>query len=402
MNNKRVLFMLLSLLIVLLLLSAGYAAAQDGSNGGERQPAAPEAPELSSNYIPIQGQLLDSNGDPLDGDFVATFRFYGVFTEGTPFCEVSRTITVDQGLFSTFVDGSGCRIDGRALYLGVQVEGDEEMTPRMYVDNVPYAWSLRPGAVISSSLNNGSILHIENWGETGRGLRSYAMATSSVNYGIVGASRSPDGYGGFFYNNGGGIGLSGQTDAASGAGVLASGIDSGADLILGGNANTGAGDDGIITSDPNYASSDMVLKVNDTLRIDLDNDADGEDADFEIRNGADALIFDVDESGAVIFGGAGIAAFPRPAYDSGLVGVTAGGTQTLNHGLGGNIDNYVVDLTCQHATYGRHIWGLGGDVTAGGFYGVFWRNLTTSAITVERATNDGECPQVRVRIWMYP
>jgi hypothetical protein len=36
------------------------------------------------------------------------------------------------------------------------------------------------------------------------GLRSYAMSQTGVNYGIVGASRSPSGFGRYFYNNGGG------------------------------------------------------------------------------------------------------------------------------------------------------------------------------------------------------
>jgi len=37
------------------------------------------------------------------------------------------------------------------------------MTPRQYVDNVPYAWGLRPGAIISATMGNNAILHIENW-----------------------------------------------------------------------------------------------------------------------------------------------------------------------------------------------------------------------------------------------
>jgi hypothetical protein len=338
----------------------------------------------------------------LDGTQDLTFRIYGQYSGGSPFCEVSKPVQVDNGLFSTFFGASGCSIDGRQLYLGIEVGSDGEMAPRQYIDNVPYAWSLRPGAVISDSLASDSILHIENWGSGGRGLRSYAMATSGANYGVVGASRSPGGYGGYFYNNNGGVGLFGQSQLASGAGVRAQGTDSGADLVLGGNADTTSGDDGILVSDPEYVSSDIIIKANDTVRIDLDNDNNGEDADFEIRDGADTLIFDVDESGMVTYGGPGVFAFPRPAYDSGWVSVSAGSTEGLNHNLGGNADNYVVDLNCKHPGYGVHNWGVGGDVTSGGFYGAFWLNLTNTDITVERATNDGECPQVRVRIWVYP
>lgn len=398
-------FMLGSLLtggLILALLFSGLALAQEPDPDVSPRMLSPDAPDASSRYIPIQGRLTDDSGNPLNGTYNVTFRLYGTYTGGTALCEDSRGVTVTNGLFSTNMDGLGCPIDGRQLYLSVQVAGDSEMTPRQFIDNVPYAWSLRPGAVISSSLGSNATLHIENWGAGGRGLRVYAMDETSTNYGIVGASRSSNGYGGYFYNNGGGVGLYASSSEAGNPAIIAKGVDSGADLVLGTNANTGVGDDGVLTSDLDYASSDIVIKANDTVRIDLDNDGDGEDADFEIRDKDGILLFDVDESGAVIYGGDGRAAFPRPAYDSGWVSVSAGGSVDLNHNLGGNVDNYVVDLTFKHPSYGVHQFGYGGDVTSGGFYGSWWQNLTTSSITIERATNDGECPEVRVRIWLYP
>jgi len=398
-------FMLGSLLILgllLVLLFNGFALAQGPESDPAPRPLSPDVPDVSSRYIPIQGRLSDASGRPLNGTFNLTLRLYGSYTGGTALCSDSRGAVVTDGLFSTFMDANGCPIDGRLLYLSVQVGSDPEMAPRQFIDNVPYAWGLRPGAVISGSLASSAVLHIENWGAGGRGLRVYAMDQTSTNYGIVGASRSPAGYGGYFYNNGGGVGLYAFSSAASGPGILAKGIDSGPDIVLGGNENTGVGDDGILASDPDYVSSDIILKSNDTVRIDLDNDASEEDADFEIRDRNDTLIFNVDESGTVTYGGSGIAAFPRPAYDSGWVSVSAGHTVELTHNLGGDVDNYVVDLSFKHPTEGVHQFGYGGDVTSGAFYGSFWRNLTTSSITVERATNDLDCPQVRVRIWLYP
>ena len=92
-------------------------------------------------------------------------------------------------------------------------------------------------------------------------------------------------------------GVYGRTDSADSAGVYAMGKDSGADLILGGNADTSAGDDGAIYSDPEYTSSDIFLISNDGVAIVLDKNGDGEDADFEIRDKDNKLIFNVDESG---------------------------------------------------------------------------------------------------------
>ena len=48
----------------------------------------------------------------------------------------------------------------------------------------------------------------------------------------------------------------------------------------------------------------------------------------------------------------------RPAYDSGWVSVDQGGRADLEHDLGGNVDNYIVDLQFQgtgginNTTYG--------------------------------------------------
>lgn len=398
-------FLFGSLLLTGLILTfwfAGLARAQEPQPGPDRLTLGPDAPDVHSDFIPIQGVLTDAAGNPLDGDFPVTYRLYGDYYSTTPLCTKTSLLEVDQGLFTGYMNAAGCPIDGRILFLGIQVGEDAEMTPRQYIDNVPYAWSLRPGAVISDTLASTSILHIENWGSGGRGLRSYAMDQGSVNFGVVGASRSSTGYGGYFYNNGGGIGLYASSSAAANPALIASGTDSGPDIILGGNADTGVGDDGVLASDPAYVSSDILIKANDTVRVDLDNDGDGEDADFEIRDKDDTLLFDVDDSGAVVFGGPGIAAFPRPAYDSGWVTIAAGNSIALTHNLGGNVDNYVVELTFKHPTYGVHHFGYGADVTVGGFYGGYWRNLTTSQITIERATDDGECPQMRVRIWMYP
>ena len=167
-----------------------------------------------SGYIPVQGRLTDDSGNPLDGDYSVTFRLYGVSSGGTALCEDTRSVSVDNGLFSDYFKGCG-EIDGKQLYLGIQVEDDPEMTPRRYVDNMPYAWSLRPGAVISHTTSN-AIVHIENWHESGRGLRAYAMATSGTNWGVVGASRSSEGYGGYFFNNGNGTALYGESTASGG------------------------------------------------------------------------------------------------------------------------------------------------------------------------------------------
>jgi hypothetical protein len=81
------------------------------------------------------------------------------------------------------------------------------MSDRQAILPVPYALSLRPGANISGTLSSDAILHAENWATTGRGLRGWARAGSGVNYGVIGGSWSPDGFGGYFDNDAGGYAL---------------------------------------------------------------------------------------------------------------------------------------------------------------------------------------------------
>jgi len=145
-----------------------------------------------------------------------TFRLYDVDTGGTALCSDTNSVTVTNGLFNSEVWGN-CQDDitGQQLYLSIQVGSDAEMAPRQPIYAVPYAWSLRPGANIIGAITSGPVVHIENSATTGRGLRVYATDTTSVNYGVVGASTSPNGYGGFFYNNAAGIGLWGYSNATA-------------------------------------------------------------------------------------------------------------------------------------------------------------------------------------------
>lgn len=63
---------------------------------------------------------------------------------------------------------------------------------------------------------------------------------------------------------------------------------------MGGSSDSS--DDGRITSDPAYASSDLFLLSNDAVQIDLDNNND-ETGSFWILNGANTTVFAVNENG---------------------------------------------------------------------------------------------------------
>ncbi|MCD4749826.1 MAG: hypothetical protein K8R59_10680 [Thermoanaerobaculales bacterium] len=196
-------------LAVVMILGAPCGSAQAQDN----EPWNMHAVEGVVNVIPVQGRLATSTGAPLNGLYNVTFRFYDALNGGDLLCDDQDTLTIDNGLFNAEVNWcTSSDISGQALYLSIEVGTDGEMDPRLAVYPVPYAFTLRPGAQILDTRSNDALLHIENDAESGRALRAYAMAETSTNYGVVGASRSPDGFGGYFYNTGGGVGLKAESN----------------------------------------------------------------------------------------------------------------------------------------------------------------------------------------------
>ena len=97
------------------------------------------------------------------------------------------------------------------------------------------------------------------------------------------------------------------------------------------------------------------------------------------------------------------APFPKPAYNSGWVSIAQAETKVLTHNIGGNVDNYVVDVTMKHSTDGIQNYGAGMDVygdISPQVEGFAWSNLTSSQISVRRG-DDESAASIRVRIWVY-
>lgn len=84
----------------------------------------------------------------------------------------------------------------------------------------------------------------------------------------------------------------------NGATIIKSFNNATPDLILSGTSNTVAGDDGIISSDPNYAGSDIFMRSYDAIEFHLDFD-DNENGDFVVKAGNGDEVFSISESGNV-------------------------------------------------------------------------------------------------------
>jgi hypothetical protein len=154
-------------------------------------------------------------------------------------------VQVTDGLFSVALDVNQDHFSGRGLWLEVEVAGTaigcREVLP------VPYALSLRPGALVSGTVAGGPVIHAYNTATTGPslGLRGSSASSGGVGVygrapvtGTVGIASATSGkttgvYGQTYSNannaagvrgiasatNGTTIGVHGRNDSSAGAGV---------------------------------------------------------------------------------------------------------------------------------------------------------------------------------------
>lgn len=116
-------------------------------------PAIAEVPRL----INYQGSLTDSNGHPLYGQHVVTFKMYYVLSGGTPKWEESHVVDVYEGLFNVILGGTTALPDTlfeHDLWMGLTVGVDPELMPRMQLTTVPWAYRT---AVADSALAAGCL-----------------------------------------------------------------------------------------------------------------------------------------------------------------------------------------------------------------------------------------------------
>ncbi len=174
----------------------GVSCAAEGENAGgsngEIAGAAVSAVSVTDR-INYQGRLTDSSGSPLTGTYTMTFGLYEAATGRTvALAKDTHAVDITDGLFSTGIDFDRSYFDGRALWLGVTVGTDDEMTPRQEFRPVPYALSLVPGAEIIGSAP--VALYVESV-QSGMHLQDNGI-------GVYGKGN----YGGWFTTNQGGTG----------------------------------------------------------------------------------------------------------------------------------------------------------------------------------------------------
>lgn len=108
-------------------------------------------PKLASVFS-HQGRLLDADGRPVpDGDYTVEYKIYNVADAGTPEYTESKSVTVENGLFTTAIGLSSVitpTIFSKPTWLEITVDG-ETLNPRQPLQGSPYAFSLISGAVVN-------------------------------------------------------------------------------------------------------------------------------------------------------------------------------------------------------------------------------------------------------------
>lgn len=226
-------------LLALLILSSAINTEKVYALSGEIK----GGPPLTDTFT-YQG-YFEYSGSPANGNFDFRITIWDLQTLGTQIasCQAFDNILIQDGLFTFHLipnAGMSETFNGDGRWLQVEVRQTGTTTwytlPRQPITAVPYAWSLRPGAVIEGSTAN-TILRLDNSGEGGA-----LYADSSRITGVtISAHHSSDGYamlgttGGGYPAVGGvnggagnglygtsetGIGVYGRTNSTSSSGVI--------------------------------------------------------------------------------------------------------------------------------------------------------------------------------------
>jgi hypothetical protein len=155
--------------------------------------------------------------------------------------------------------------------------------------------------------------------------------------------------------------------------------------------------------------ADMSLQTDGTTRLFIESGGN-------VGIGTTTPSTKLEVNGGLKVAGAYTGAFPRPAYNSGWIAINPSTHLVIIHNVGGNADDYVVDLQFKDVdgVWGINNSGMGSDKWfadwSGDWFGFVsyiyhysgacWTNLTSTSIMVVRQAYDTEADQIRVRIWV--
>ncbi len=397
------------------------------------------------HMINYQGMLTSDTGDPLNGSYDLNFKIYGSESgNDSLWYEYHSGVTVTDGLFNVILGGTNpipaSLFDDTVRYFGITVGTDAEISPRIRLTSMPYAYralvadsAAVAGSVVGSGggwVDDGSVVRLEaNTDKVGVGTASPGekLTVGGGDFGVYPNLAEPS-----IVTNGYNVRL-GDPDGIGNQVYLE--IDDPGNKIVLRNANVGIGtttpnDDLHVANhirvgeDPTYSTVYGELKHDgggDGFKINAHAGGGGW-ADLHFQTNATTKMF-IESAGNVGIGTTSPSekldvegnidvsdnevknyfGFPQPDYNSGWVSISQGETKTFTHNLGGSYNDYVVDLVFYDnsgGVTGPHQEGFGGFQNSTTYRGAYWYDLDNSIIRVTRQSNDTVVDWVRVRIWV--
>ena len=313
-----------------------------------------------------QGRLIDAN-EAADGEYDFEFTLYDANTDGNQIGWTASLsgVEVSEGYFTVELNFGGAAFggDGRWLEIGVRQDTANPLTilsPRQEMTPTPYAlYAANTGAN-------------DDWMVAGNNMYSIPSENVGIGTSVPGAKL--------------------EVIQDSWTDILKVGLLSSSNRLILSSGHLWASISGGTTN-----RDDIVIR-HSTGNVGINTS--GLDAKLEV--GGDLKVTGAYKGNISSSSGSDGAPFPRPAYDSGWVAVAQGSEPILTHNIGGNVDNYVVDLQFKDTVMGFGVNTLGyGRFYFGGWGGASYYQLTTTSIMVTRGSSDPYAPQVRVRIWVY-
>lgn len=408
------------------------------------------------HMVNYQGMVTSDTGDPLNGTYDLKFKIYGSESgNDSLWWEYHSGITVTDGLFNVILGSTNpipaSLFDDSVRYFGITVGADPEVSPRIRLTSIPYAYRalVADSAAVAGSVagsgggwvDDGSVVRLEDTTD------NVGIGTTNPQAGLhlkgVGFPAS------FMYlqSNSGqdaGFRLYEGTDAkwhifnSSPDGGLRIYNSDGSKTVF--FAEQSSGNVGIGTATPNddfHVANHIRIGEDQTYPTvygELKHDGGGTGfkinahaggggwADLHFQTNASTKMF-IESAGKVGIGTTSPSekldvegnidvsnnevknyyGFPQPDYNSGWVSISKGETKTFYHNLSGSYYNYVVDLTFYDNTggvTGPHQEGFGGWYDGTNYRGTYWYDLDATLIRVHRWSGDASTDWVRVRIWV--
>lgn len=104
--------------------------------------AVVDAGAVVPETVTHQGRLFDAAGLPVTDALDVTFSLYDSSAGGNPVWSETILTAFEDGYYSVHLGESASFmnvLDGSTMWMGMRIEGDDEMTPRARVGSVPYA-----------------------------------------------------------------------------------------------------------------------------------------------------------------------------------------------------------------------------------------------------------------------